>query len=245
LVFGVVGVQGLVMLGLYALGALTALGSAALLKSTIVRGNIATFYMELPPYRLPTARLLATQVLGSARHFLRRAGTIIFAAALGVFVLINFPRAATDGASPEEQGQAQLQVSVAGHIGRAIEPVIEPLGFDWKVGVGLVASLAAREVIVSTLAQIYAVSDPDDFDGLRGALRDDINPTTNEPQFNLAVALSLLVFFVFALQCTSTIVVMARETGSWKWPAFAFTYMLGLAYGASFVTYRLASAFLL
>lgn len=243
---GVIGVQGLVMLGLYALGALTALGSAALLKSTIVRGHIATFYMELPPYRFPTAKLLATQVWGSARHFLKRAGTIIFLAALTVWILLNFPRAPiAPGTSAEERGQAQLEVSVAGHVGRAIEPAIEPLGFDWKIGVGLVASLAAREVIVATLAQIYAVGDPDDFDGLRGALRSDVDPVTGEPQFNLAVALSLLVFFVFALQCTSTIVVMARETGSWKWPAFAFTYMLALAYGASFVTYQIASAWLL
>ena len=111
---------------------------------------------------------------------------------------------------PEAQAQQQLEVSAGGHIGRALEPAIEPLGFDWKIGVGLVASLAAREVIVATLAQIYAVGDPDDFDGLRGALRSDINPNTGQPVFNIAVALSLLVFFVFALQCTSTIVVMAK-----------------------------------
>jgi ferrous iron transport protein B len=129
-------------------------------------------------------------------------------------------------------------------MGRAIEPVLEPLGFDWRIGVGLVASLAAREVIVSTLAQIYAVGDPDDFDGLREELRRDVDPITGEHTFTLATALSLLVFFVFALQCTSTIVVMARETGSWRWPAFAFTYMLVLAYGASFVTYQVATALL-
>jgi ferrous iron transport protein B len=105
--------------------------------------------------------------------------------------------------------------------------------------------LAAREVIVATLAQIYAVGDPDDFDGLRGALRSDINPETGKPVFNIAVALSLLVFFVFALQCTSTIVIMAKETGSWKWPAFAFSYMFALAYLASFVTFRAASVWLL
>ena len=242
---GFVGVQGLVMFALYLLGAITALGAAAVLKATVVRGHIATFYMELPPYRMPTLKLLATQVAHSARAFIRRAGTIIFTASIVVWALLNFPRADTIGMTPEAEAQAQLEVSVAGNIGRAIEPAIEPLGYDWKIGVGLIASLAAREVIVATLAQIYAVGDPDDFDGLRGALRSDLNPETGEPVFNIAVALSLLVFFVFALQCTSTIVIMAKETGSWKWPAFAFSYMFALAYMASFVTFRAASAWLL
>ena len=243
---GFFGIQGLVMFALYLAGAFTALASAALLKATLVRGNIHTFYMELPPYRFPTLKLLATQVWHSTRHFLKRAGTIIFTASIVVWALLNFPRADTPtGMSLEAQAQQQLEVSAAGHLGRALEPAIEPLGFDWKIGVGLVASLAAREVIVATLAQIYAVGDPDDFDGLRGALRRDIDPRTGQPVFNIAVALSLLVFFVFALQCTSTMVVMAKETGSWKWPAFAFSYMLGLAYVASFITYRAASAWLL
>jgi len=240
-----IGVQGLVMFALYLLGALTALGSAALLKATVVRGNISTFYMELPPYRLPTARLLGTQVWQSTRHFIKRAGTIIFAASVIVWAFLNFPQVdATAGATPQETAQRQLEGSAAGQIGKAIEPAIAPLGYDWKIGVGLIASLAAREVIVATLAQIYAVGDPDDFDGLRGALRADVNPDTGEPVFDLAVALSLLVFFVFALQCTSTIVIMAKETGSWKWPIFAFSYMFGLAYVASFITYRAASAWL-
>jgi ferrous iron transport protein B len=242
---GVFGIQGLVMFGLYALGALTALASAALLKSTVTRGKLSTFYMELPPYRFPTAKLLLSQVWNSARAFLKRAGTIIFTVSVVVWVLLNFPRAPVDpAATPEAQAQQQVEVSVAGHIGRGLEPFIAPLGFDWKIGVGLVASLAAREVIVATLAQIYAVGDPEDFEGLRGKLQNDTDPATGQPTFDIAVALSLLVFFVFALQCTSTIVVMAKETGSWKWPALAFTYMLGLAYAASFVTYNLASAWI-
>ena len=243
---GFVGVQGLVMFSLYLLGALTALAAAAVLKATVVRGKIATFYMELPPYRMPTLKLLATQVAHSARAFVRRAGTIIFTASVVVWATLNFPRAdAGAEMTAEAAAQSQLEVSVAGHIGRAIEPAIEPLGYDWKIGVGLIASLAAREVIVATLAQIYAVGDPEDFDGLRGALRSDLNPETGEPVFNIAVALSLLVFFVFALQCTSTIVIMAKETGSWKWPAFAFSYMFALAYLASFITFKAASAWLL
>jgi len=232
--FGPVGLQGLVMLGLYLLGALTAFGSAWLLNSTLLRGTPSSFHMELPPYRLPTLKLLAAQVWGSVSAFLRRAGTIILAASLILWVLLAFPRTPVDpGLDPAAQAQAQLEGSAAARVGRAIEPAIEPLGFDWRIGVGLVAALAAREVIVTTLAQIYAVADPDDFEGLRAELLSD-------PAFGVATALSLLVFFVFALQCTSTIVVMARETGSWRWPAFAFAYMLALAYTASFVTFQTA-----
>ena len=128
--------------------------------------------------------------------------------------------------------------SIAGQMGHAIEPAIEPLGFDWKIGVGLIASLAAREVIVATLAQIYAASD--EGTSLRAAVQNDVDPETGQPIYTPATVASLLVFFVFALQCTSTIVVMARETGSWRWPALAFAYMLALAYTASFVTFQTA-----
>ena len=244
-VLGGLGVQGLVMLGLYALGVVTAIGSALLLKSTLVRGRVSTFFMELPPYRLPTPRLLASQVWRSMSAFLKRAGTIIFTASIVIWALLSFPRAPLDPSlTPHAQARAQLEASAGARLGHAIEPLIEPLGYDWRIGVGLIASLAAREIMVSTLAQIYAAADPDDFNGLRQTLRDDVDPETGEPSFGLPVALSLLVFFVFALQCTSTIAVMARETGSWRWPAFAFSYMLGLAWLGSFVTYRVASALL-
>jgi ferrous iron transport protein B len=242
---GPLGVQGLTMFGLYLLGACAALGSAALLNSTLLRGTLSVFYMELPPYRMPTARLLLRQVWGSARAFLKRAGTIILAASVVLWVLLNVPSAPPDpGRTPAEQAQANLRASVAARIGHAIEPAIAPLGFDWKIGVGLVASLAAREVIVSTLAQIYAVADTRDFTGLPDAVRADVDPTTGRAVFTLPTALSLMVFFVFALQCTSTIVVMARETGSWKWPALAFCYMLGLAWLASFATFHVSRALL-
>jgi len=240
-IVGPLGLQGLTMFGLYLLGAATALGSAALLNSTVLRGKISVFYMELPPYRWPTARLLTRQVWRSAAAFVRRAGTIILATSLVLWVLLNVPRAPHDPArTPQAQAQADLNASAAARLGQALEPAIAPLGFDWRIGVGLVASLAAREVIVSTLAQIYAVGDAHDFAGLPTAIKNDVDPRTGQAAFTLPVALSLLVFFVFALQCTSTIVVMARETGSWRWPALAFTYMLGLAWIASFVTFHTA-----
>jgi ferrous iron transport protein B len=240
-VLGPIGLQGLVMLGLYLLGATTALVSAALLKSTLLRGRPATFYMELPPYRVPTARLLVRQVWDSLWAFMRRAGTIIFAASVVLWVLINYPKAPPDPTrTPAAQAHADIEASAAAHIGRAIEPAIRPLGFDWRIGIGLVASLAAREVMVSTLAQIYAGGD-EDYEGLRQALQAD-RERGGHGAFTAPTAYALLVFFVFALQCTSTVVVMARETGSWKWPALAFAYMLALAWTASFVTYRIASA---
>jgi ferrous iron transport protein B len=179
----------------------------------------------------------------SASAFIKRAGTIILATTIVLWALLSYPKIEPDPTLNEaQQAQANIEASAAAHLGRAIEPVIEPLGFDWRIGVGLVASLAAREVIVATLAQIYAVGDSEDFESLRSALMKK-DPVTGEPAFSLATALSLLVFFVFALQCTSTIVVMARETGGWKWPSFAFSYMLALAWLGSFVTYRIAVAF--
>ncbi len=243
--FGVLGVQGLVMFGLYLLGVATALVSAALLNSTLLKGTPSVFYMELPPYRWPTAGLLAKQVGRSASAFVRRAGTIILATSIVLWGLLSFPRAAPDPLrTPAEAARANLEASAGARIGHALEPAIAPLGFDWKIGVGLLASLAAREVIVATLAQIHAVGDADDSASLRDALRADVNPRTGKPVFNLPVALALLVFFVFALQCTSTIVVMARETGGYRWPALAFSYMLGLAWLGAFVTYHVSSAIL-
>ncbi len=243
--FGPLGLQAGVMVGLYLLGALTALATAALLRSTLLRGTPSTFYMELPPYRLPTLRLLATQVWGSARAFLKRAGTLILVLSVVLWALLSFPRVPETAApTPEARAQLQLEGSFGARAGKLLEPVIAPLGFDWRIGVGLIASLAAREVLVATLAQIYAVRDADSFDGLRKALARDVDPRTGRRALDLPAALALLVFFVFALQCTSTIVVMARETGSWRWPVLAFVYMLGLAYGASFVTHRIASALL-
>jgi ferrous iron transport protein B len=243
-VLGVFGLQGLVMFGLYLLGAVVAFASAALLNSTLLRGTPSVFYMELPPYRWPTLRLLLRQVWESVRAFLRRAGTIILATSIILWALLSFPKATElPGATPQAQARADLEASYAAQLGHKIEPVIAPLGFDWKIGVGLVGSLAAREVIVATLAQIHAVASPDDFTGLRDALRADVDPRTGKPVFDLAVALSLLVFFVFALQCISTVAVMARETGTWRWPAFALAYTYALAWGASFVTYNVAKLF--
>ncbi|MFQ5415464.1 MAG: ferrous iron transporter B [Myxococcota bacterium] len=240
-VWGPLGLQGLTLLGLYLLGATAALVVASVLTRTLPTAEKPSFYMELPPYRMPTLRLLASQVWGSAKAFLRRAGTIILSASVILWFLLTFP---TVDAPPDlEPAQAKsyaLERSFAGRAGHAIEPLIAPLGFDWKIGVGLIGSLAAREVIVSTLAQVYAATD--EGTSLRSSIRADSDPETGRKVFDPATVASLLVFFVFALQCMSTLAIMRRETNSWRWPAFAFGYMLVLAYSASFVTHRVVSA---
>ena len=238
--WGPLGLQGLVLLALYLGGGLSALLIAAVLKRTVLRGESLPFYMELPSYRWPPLKLVAAQVWGSASAFLRRAGSIILLVSVVLWVLLTFPRVEAPPDLPEaERGRFALEHSLAGRAGHALEPLIAPLGFDWKIGVGLLASLAAREVIVATLAQIYAAAD--DETSLRAAVRGDIDPRTGQPVYTPATVAALLVFFVFALQCMSTLAIMRRETGTWRWPAFAFSYLLVLAWLASFATHRLVT----
>ncbi len=240
-VLGPIGLQGLVLLALYLLAPLIAMLVAGVLKRSILQSDGLPFTLELPSYRLPTLQLWLSQVWKSASAFLRRAGTIILVASIVLWALLTFPRATPPpDMSPTQAASYALEHSVAGQAGKAIEPLIAPLGFDWKIGVGLVASLAAREIIVSTLAQMYASADEDT--SLRSAIRADTDPETGRRVFTPATVAALLIFYVFALQCTSTLAAMARETNSWRWPIFAFSYMLILAYGMGFLTYRFVSA---
>ncbi len=240
-VLGPIGLQGLVMLALYVAAPVVATLAAFVLRRTVLTGEPMPFVLELPSYRMPGARLWLSQVWGSASAFLKRAGTIILLASIVLWVLLTFPQATPPpGLSDGQAASYRLEHSAAGRAGKAIEPLIEPLGFDWKIGVGLLASLAAREVIVATLAQIYATSDPDA--SLRAAIRADVRPDTGEPLFDPPTVAALLVFFVFALQCTSTIATMARETNSWRWPAFAFGYLLVLAWVGAWVVRQVALA---
>ena len=218
-----VGTRAATMLGLYALGLVAAIGTAFLLRRTFLRGKPAGFVMELPPYRIPALRTLALRLLDRSKIFLRRVGKIILAVTVVLWVLAQFPR--VDGAPPP------VEESALGQMGQVIEPAIEPLGFDWRIGVGLVSSLAAREVIVGTLGTIYGIEDSDETSlELRAALQRDLD-------FGGAVA--LLVFFVFALQCMSTVAMMRRETAGWKWPLAQFGYMLALAYAGALAANQL------
>jgi ferrous iron transport protein B len=240
-VIGPIGLQGLVLFGLYFVAPLAAMTVAAVLRRSLLPGEGMPFTLELPSYRMPSLRLWLSQVGGSAWAFVRRAGTIILVASVVLWMLLTFPRTpAPADLEPEAAAAYALEHSAAGRIGKAIEPAIAPLGFDWKIGVGLLASLAAREVFVSTLAQVYATEDPDA--SLREAIRADIDPTTGRKIFTPPTVAALLTFFVFALQCTSTIATMARETNSWRWPAFAFGYMLALAYGFAFLARTVTAA---
>jgi ferrous iron transport protein B len=220
-------VKAATLFGLYLLGAVAAFVTAGLLKSTVLKSDRTPFVLEMPTYRWPTVRGLTLRVLDRAKIFVHRAGTVILAVALVLWFLASMPM--KDGQPPE------IADSWAGSIGKTIEPAIAPLGFNWKIGVGLISSLAAREVIVATLGTIYGIEGAEEGEGndsLRETIRQDLTPGS---------AAALIVFFAFALQCMSTVAVVRRETGGWKWPALQFLYMLVLAYAGAFVAYRIFS----
>ena len=232
--------QGLVLLGLYLLGASSGLVVAAALKATALRDTTVPFYMELPPYRLPTRRLVLMQVWDSARAFLHKAGTIIFGAAVVLWILLNVPAVQVPAGMTDSQATSyKMEHSIAGTIGHAAEPVFRPLGFDWRINVALIGSLSAREVFVSTLAETSASTDESK---LPDTLRDMTNRTTGEKTFSPPTVAALLVFFVFALQCMSTIAVMRRETNSWRWPVSAFTSMFVVAYIGALIAHATTAA---
>jgi ferrous iron transport protein B len=220
------GLRASVLLGLYILGFLAALFTARLLKSTVLKSSRSSFMLEMPPYRWPTLQGLALRLLDRSKVFLRRAGTVILAVAIVIWVLAHLPL--TNG-QPPEIGQ-----SIVGTIGHAVEPAIKPLGFNWKIGIGLITSLAAREVIVGTLGTIYGIENPSaKSEGLQQALQQDLT---------LGGAVALMVFFAFAMQCMSTVAVVKRETGGWRWPAIQFAYMTAMAYVCAFLTNRAINA---
>ncbi|MCV2393389.1 ferrous iron transporter B [Actinotalea sp. M2MS4P-6] len=225
--WGPFGVQGLVLLGLYLLGGLSALVAAAVLTRTTLRGGGLPFYLELPPYRVPSWRTVARTVGGAVGAFLRKMATVILVSSLVLWALMSFPlRSAETAQMPEAEASAYvLDHSWAASLGRAVEPVFAPLGFDWRTDVGLIGAMAAREVFVSTMGQVAAAEDPDNpADALAGLTWSD-GPRAGEPLFTPPTIAALLVFFVYALQCFATIAVMRRESNSWRWPLLAFVGM--------------------
>jgi ferrous iron transport protein B len=229
------------MLAMYALGIVVAVIVGFILKKTLLSSTPAPFVMELPPYRVPDVRTVLQNMLTRAWLFVKRAGTVILAISIILWALAYFPR--TEAVNAEEGSPAvetvQLQNSYAGQLGHLIEPVIRPLGFDWKIGVALIASFAAREVLVSTLSIIYNVGkdeteeSPTLISAIKGA-KDEQGNTVWTP----LTALTLMVFFVLAMQCMSTLAIVRRETNSWRWPIFQFAFMTLVAYGAAFMTYQ-------
>ena len=261
-VFGFVSLGAVLMLAMYGLGIVAALVVAFLLKRTVLRSPPPPFIMELPPYRIPNVRTVLQNMLTRAWLFVKRAGTVILAISIVLWALMYFPRSEPASATPAltqseaaadertgESGDAaveiplpesdQLQHSYAGRLGHAIEPVIQPLGFDWKIGVALIASFAAREVLVSTLSIIYNVGkdQTEESPSLISAIRQAKNEH-GETVWTPLTALTLMVFFVLAMQCMSTVAIVRRETNSWKWTLFMVAYMTGLAYLAAIATYQ-------
>jgi ferrous iron transport protein B len=215
------------MLGLYVLGFLMAVITARLLKSTVLRSKDAPFIMEMPPYRWPKLSSLLLRLVDRGKAFLYRAGTVIMLVSLLLWAATNFPM--HNGQPPA------IQDSVVASVGHAIEPVIKPLGFDWKIGVGLVTSLAAREVIIATLGTLNGIDAESHSFDLQNSLRHELS---------LPGAVALLVFFAFAMQCMSTLAVVRRETNGWKWPAIQFAYMTVVAYVCAFAAFRITGYFL-
>lgn len=258
-VWGVFNMQGLAFGGLYLLGIVGALLSALMMKYIIKSAHKSYLLLEMPTYKVPDLRNAGLTVLEKVRTFVWEAGKVIFVISIVLWGLSSYgPKedmlavnaevealAKSETLPAEElaniEANKKLEASYVGHIGKFIEPVIEPLGFDWKMGIALVTSFAAREVFVGTMATLYAVGDAEDGATLRSKMERAINPKTGKPLYSIATAWSLLLFYVFAMQCMSTLAVVKRETKSWKWPMIQFTYMTLMAYFSSLIAYTLLS----
>jgi ferrous iron transport protein B len=256
---GFLTLPGITLFAMYFLGILAAVFVAWALKRTALRGGKPLYVMELPPYRMPSWRSVFITVRDRSLLFLRKAGTVILAVSVVLWFLASYPGPGPDGAQLETRIAAARQIgddesadhlstelsglalrnSFAGRGGRLLEPLIEPLGFDWRIGIGLITSFAAREVMVSTMATVFNLGDDEDegFLSLREKLR-TAKDETGETAYSPLVAVSLMVFFVLACQCMSTVAVVRRETNTWRWPVFMIVMMNGLAWIASFAIYQ-------
>ncbi len=231
---GYFNLQGLTLVVMYFLGTVTALILAKIFSRFIKEKSSSSFVMELPPYRVPITRSVIRQVFIRGKLFLVNAGKIIMAISILLWFLASYPK--VDSSLTDVN---PIHHSYAGKIGHAMEPIIRPLGFDWKIGIGLLTSFAAREVMVSTMATIYNVEDRgDETVNLREAMRNDVDEKTGVPVYTPLIALALMVFYVFAAQCMATFAIVRQETNSWKWPLFMIAYLTILAYAGAFIVYR-------
>lgn len=264
--YGLINLQGLVLLGLYLLGIFGGIFTAWLLKHTFLRGPSPTFLMELPPYRLPNLKSVLIRLRDRIKIFIKRAGTVIFSVAVIVWALAYFPQsesikneydlkrsdiqASLTGEELQtnlsmldnQEASALLNQSLLARMGKSLEPVFKPLGWDWRVSSAVIASFPAREVVIAVLGTIYAVGD--DVDETDVGLRSQIQSSTwpdGSPVYTLPMVLGLLIFYAFCLQCVATVSIIYRETNSWRWPIFAWTYMTGLGYIAALATFKIGS----
>ncbi|MEQ8707153.1 MAG: ferrous iron transport protein B [Phaeodactylibacter sp.] len=258
-VLGIFNLQGLAFMGLYLLGIVSALGAAYVFKLILKTRERSFLMLEMPEYRVPVARNVVLTVWEKVQSFVVEAGKVILGVSIVLWFLASYgppgEMAAAEASARSSAEQLQMEAaerddliasrkieaSFAGHIGKAVEPVIRPLGYDWKIGIALITSFAAREVFVGTMATIYSIGSASDEFTVRERMAQERNPLTGAPVYNTATALSLLLFYVFAMQCMSTVAVVKRETKSWKWPAIQFAFMTGLAYLSGLLAYQLLS----
>jgi len=237
-IFGVFNLQGLVLLFMYLLGTVASLVSAIVFKWIIKLKQKNYFILELPVYHTPRWRNIWMTCWQKSASFVLEAGKVILIVSVLLWYL------AAHGPNQNKLSLKEpvpIEQSYAAKFGKSIEPVIKPLGFDWKIGIALITSFAAREVFVGTMSTIYSVGDEEDFVNIRKKMRAEINPATGKPRYDFAVVMSLMIFYAFAMQCISTLAVVKKETNSWKWPMIQLAYMSVLAYGASWLTYVILS----
>lgn len=258
-VLGLISLQGIALMGLYLLGFFAAMFSALLLKAIIRVKERSYLIMEMPTYRMPKWSNVGFTIVEKTKTFVLEAGKVIIAISIILWVLASYgPKEVMDHSRTAVREETQhlrlteevfenrvaaykLEHSYAGIIGKWMEPIIKPLGFDWKIGIALITSFAAREVFVSTIATIYSLGSADDNATIKDRLKDEINPDTGGPRFTPAVGFSLLVFYTFAMQCMSTLAIVKRETKGWKWPLLQLIYMTGLAYVSALIVYQVLS----
>jgi ferrous iron transport protein B len=256
-VWGIFNMQGLALTGMYLFSLVSAVTVAFVMKYILKARERGYFIMELPVYRMPRWKNVGHSMYDRAKAFVLQAGKVIIAVSVILWVLASYGPGDRFQRIEEKYKQPQytrhlnavdlnhaiasekLENSYAGALGHAIEPVIRPLGFDWKIGIALITSFAAREVFVGTMATIYSVDgDAEKIESVQQKMHTAKNPD-GTPVFTAAVAFSLMMFYAFAMQCASTVAVVYRETKNWRWPAAQFAYMTVLAYLASFITYHL------
>jgi ferrous iron transport protein B len=255
--FGLFNLQGLALMALYLLGFLAAIFSAFIMKLIIKSKERSYFIMEFPSYRIPRWKNVGITIIENVKAFVFQAGKVIIAISIVLWVLASYgPKQSMDNAREKVLSEhkmarwsqqelenriaaGKLEASYAGHFGHLIEPVIKPLGFDWKIGIALLTSFAAREVFIGTMSTIYSIGNGTaDEATIKSRMTEEINPATGGPLYTPALAFSLLIFYAFAMQCMSTLAVVYRETKSWKWPVLQFLYMTGLAYVSSLIVFQ-------
>ena len=240
---GFMNLQGLVLLGLYLFGIVMGVLTALLMRKTTLRGPKPPFALMLPEFRRPNLQTVMIQLLGRAKVFLKRAGTVIFAVAVVVWALAYFPR--SDGVNPDLDSNTaaavQMEQSWLGRAGKVVEPVFEPLGWDWRVSSAVIAGFPAREVVIAVLGTVYAVGDEADEGTLSGRLKAATRPD-GSPVFTLPMVVGLLIFYACCLQCAATLAIIRRETNTWRWPVFAWAYMTVIGYVGALLAFQIGSA---